>query len=150
MKRFLALFSIVVLMFTLAACDMSIATTYSATFTFLGTQDLLNPPHFGGVVISNHGAIMKTRSILKQIIEETDSCLTFEQLREMISIEYDQDTQVYTVCITAEEEQMAMDLAQAMVRIIPAELEKVTGSRYLVLLDPPKLTKNGPLKNLFS
>ena len=153
MKRFWALLCIMILMFTLSACGMNIGdrfTSYSATFTWLGLQDLLDQDSLSGVRASNLIPVIKARSILNPVIEETGMSLTYDQLYEMISMEFDRDTQIYTVCVTADEAQMAMDIAQALAEIAPARLEEVTGSSWLVVLDPPQLTTNTSLKNLFT
>ena len=159
MKRFLALACILVLTFTLSACGLDkimLPTTYKATSQLYVVVDLDLDDYSNNIQIARQltrdvSVILESRSVLDRVIEETGTTLSVEKLQDMISVENDSDTRIITVCITGDDDQLVMDIAQALVEIGPEIAKKVTGTDVLRVLAAPKLTTAKPSwKNLFS
>ena len=157
MKRFLALTCILVLTFTLSVCGLaalSAPTTYQATFTlYVAPQDYDDIDYNLAVsskVIRVVEYIITSRSVLDRVIEKTGTTLSVEELQDMISLENQSDSQFITVCVTAENDLLAMDIAEALAEIGP-EIVNCLDGLDVKLYHSPKLTTNKPSwKNLFS
>lgn len=150
MKRFMALTCILLLMLTLSACGTKFTTTYSATFTLMYTNHSDSDLSVSNQIITDMSYVITSRSVLQRVIDETAVPITVDQLSEMVSVEKTSETHIYTVCITADDAQLAMEFAQALTEIVPTFMAKSSDTDRFVVLDAPKLTTNGPLKSLFS
>ena len=159
MKRFLALICILILTFTLSACGLdalSAPTTYQATFQLYVVSQDFSLNDYNNIQVQQQlrkdvSVILKSRSVLNQVIEETGTTLSLEELQDMISVENDLDTRIITVCVTGDDDQLVMDIAQALVEIGPEIARIIMGTDVIRVWEAPTLTTIKPSwQNLFS
>lgn len=158
MKRFFALFCVVVLMLTLSACGLdalSAPTNYHATFELYAVSQDNDYIDYNNLTVASQlirdiSVILKGQAVLNRVIEETGITLSVEQLEKMISVENQSDSRVFTVCVTDKDGQLAMDIANALAKIAPERVNELIGSDVLKVLQFPELTTSSPWENLFS
>lgn len=157
MKRILSFVIALVLMLTLSACSAEFAdrfTTYTATFTML-------VPYSGDTLSSavpvccrqdsrqTCAYIIKTDYVLELVIEKTGVTLTASQIREMLSFESIEDTDMLEVSVTSDDRQQAIDIAQAIAEVMLEFIEEVVEGLNVQVVDTPTVTENFSIGKLF-
>ena len=159
MRKFFALVIALVLVLSLSACDINIEdrfTTYTATFTVyignpvtdtpsISSNDLAAHPRLTAVYINT----FKSDQVLEQVIAESSISLTTSQLREMLSVEPVEDTEILRISVVADDSRLARDLAQTIAEIAPEALSSIFVDSSVTIIDAPTVTANTSLWNLF-
>lgn len=160
MKRILSFVIALVLMLTLSACSAEFAdrfTTYTATFTVVvpnsgaNETDILSNLQIARLLrlTTTVASIIKMDSFLMVLIEKTGVSLTTSQLRERLSFESIEDTDMLEVSVTSDDRQQAIDIAQAIAEIMPEFIEEVVEGLNVQVVDTPTVTENFSIGKLF-
>lgn len=146
MKKFFAVLMVSVLIFALPGCGVSgLFRSYTATFSVYISRDTSDAPSISSkalapaqVLEESLVELIKTDTVLEAAIEKADSTLTAEALREMISIKSENNTEIFSVSVTSEDSQTALDLANALAEIMP-ELSEIVEGVSIKLVDSPSV-----------
>ena len=161
MKRILSFVIALVLMLTLSACSAEFAdrfTTYTATFTVVVPNPWLNATDnlssdldtcMSLRITTVCANIIENDAVLEPVIEKTGVTLTTSQLREMLSFESIEDTDMLTVSVTSDDRQQAIDIAQAIAEVAPEIIYEIINGVDVQIVDAPTVTENFSIGKLF-
>ena len=157
MKRFFALVAVAMLMLTLPGCSMFSPPTYTAIVSLYVSNNSNADTAFSSGdsavalrLVETYVNIIKSDHVLEQVIENTGAPLTCEQLRGMISAESVGETEIFKVSVTAEDPQVAVDLANAIVNVAQEEIPNIIAGSSLKIIDYATRAKvNKPKFSLF-
>lgn len=139
-----ALICLLVCMFALtpkyqASINMIVNTRQDTTTTF--TSDNFNSAKN---LISTYAVIIKSNTVLNEVIDTLDLDMTYGQLYGMVSVTSVDDTQIMKVAVTDTDAERAGEIAQTISEIVPDVLvEKVEAGSCKtvsdVIIDPNKV-----------
>lgn len=139
-----ALICLLVCMFALtpkyqASINMTVNTRQDTTTTF--TSDNFNSAKN---LISTYAVIIKSSTVLNEVIDTLDLDMTYGQLYGMVSVTSVDDTQIMKVAVTDTDAERAGEIAQTISEIVPDVLvEKVEAGSCKtvsdVIIDPNKV-----------
>lgn len=139
-----ALICLLVCMFVLtpkyqASINMIVNTRQDTTTTF--TSDNFNSAKN---LISTYAVIIKSSTVLNEVIDTLDLDMTYGQLYGMVSVTSVDDTQIMKVAVTDTDAERAGEIAQTISEIVPDVLvEKVEAGSCKtvsdVIIDPNKV-----------
>lgn len=139
-----ALICLLVCMFALtpkyqASINMIVNTRQDTTTTF--TSDNFNSAKN---LISTYAVIIKSSTVLNEVIDTLDLDMTYGQLYGMVSVTSVDDTQIMKVAVTDTDAERAGEIAQTISEIVPDVLvEKVEAGSCKtvsdVIIDPNKV-----------
>lgn len=149
MKKFFALLVVSVLIFTLPGCGAAgLFPSYTATFRVYISRNTSDAPSISSKDLAPAQALeeslavlIKTDTVLEAVIEKADSTLTAEALREMISIKSENNTEIFSVSVTADDSETALDIAKALSAVMPEKLSAIVEGVSIKLVDSPSVTR---------
>lgn len=102
-------------------------------------------------LVETYIVILNSRETLEEIIDESGVSYTYRQLGEMISASAVNDTEVFEVTVISEDPQEASDIANTVVKVLPARIKSIVDGSNAVRVDgaipimtpvSPNVTKN--------
>ena len=102
-------------------------------------------------LVETYIVILNSRETLEEIIDESGVSYTYSQLGEMISASAVNDTEVFEVTVTSKDPQEASDIANTIVKVLPARIKSIVDGSNAVRVDgaipimtpvSPNVTKN--------
>ena len=102
-------------------------------------------------LVDSYIVILNTRATLMEVIDYTGVSLTYKELREMISSESVNETEIFQVTVTSTDPQQAEQLANAIAYILPERIGTIIDGTSAEVVDPaivpskhssPSYTKN--------
>ena len=163
MKKSLALFCFVVLLVaTLTSCahkcdccecansNESELVTYTATATLyanyynkyedssISSSDLSAPVS----LINTIEAILRSDATMETVIRQSGCSLSSDQLSKMLTIQSVDDTQVFNVSVTAEDQQLAVAIVNTIAAILPEKVASIIDNVSIKLICAAETPKN--------
>lgn len=86
-------------------------------------------------LVDTYIVILESRETLEEIIKEADVSYTYEQLSEMLSASAVNNTEVFKVTVTSEDPQEASDIANTVLKVLPARIKAIVDGSNAVQVD---------------
>lgn len=100
-------------------------------------------------LLGTYQAILESDTVLEAAIEKLgDSSMSSEELRNMITIEIPEDTQVLSIGVTSEDPQQAQNIAETIASVAPKEIVRITKAGSVEIVDHAKLPEDAINNNL--
>lgn len=115
---------------TLAAVFFLVTPRYQSTVTMY----VSNGVYFEDMA-SSFSVILKTREMLLQLIQHTESSRTHEQLQGMIGVLAVENTDFFRVVVSSPDPYEAKSLAQAIGELLPERVEKIMVGTTVTVVD---------------
>lgn len=102
-------------------------------------------------LVKTYIVILNTRTTLNDVIEQSGVSYTYEELKEMISAESVNSTEIFSISVTSPDPQEAELLANAIVRVLPEKIASIVEGTSARIVDyavvpshrsSPSLSKN--------
>ena len=76
-------------------------------------------------LMETYSVILKSRTTLNEIIQETGIPFTYEQLRDMIKAETVGDTAIFKITVTASDPELSAHLANSIMEVLPNKIQTI-------------------------
>ena len=86
-------------------------------------------------LVDTYAEVVKSRRVLKQVIEELDLDLTYEQLSEKISVSAVNDTEIIKITVTDEDAKKAKNIANITAKYFTSEIVELYNLKNVNILD---------------
>lgn len=83
--------------------------------------------------------IVKSDTVLEEVVETTGLNLTVEEIKSMMSAEVVDETEMFRVSIVSPDPQMSADIANAIASVAPAEISKIIEGSNAKVIDYAKV-----------
>ena len=92
--------------------------------------------------------ILKTRATLNEVIEKENLDYTYEELSEKVSSETVNSTEVFSIRVTSNDPQEAMQIANAIAKILPQKISNVVDGSSVRVVDYAALPEEAVSPNV--
>jgi capsular polysaccharide biosynthesis protein len=76
-------------------------------------------------LMETYSVILKSRTTLNEIIQETGIPFTYEQLRDMITAETVGDTAIFKITVTASDPELSAHLCNSIMEVLPGKIQTI-------------------------
>ena len=83
----------------------------------------------------DYANIIKSRSVLKRVIDELELDVDFKQLGELVKVENPDSTHIIHIFVTCDDWEMARNIANAIMNVSVAQIYQVVGSSEPTVID---------------
>lgn len=90
-------------------------------------------------LVNTYVNIIESDTVLNKVIEETGLMLSAEQIRDMLTAEAVNDTEMFRVNITTGNPKMSADIANAIATVAPSEIAKIIEGSSAKVIDYAKV-----------
>lgn len=86
-------------------------------------------------LIKTYGAIIKSRSVLEEVISQTQCSYTCEQLQKMIQVEAVDGSQIMRVTVTTGDPQQSAQVANSIAQVLPLHITEIMKTTSIQVVD---------------
>ena len=86
-------------------------------------------------LVSNYRVIMKSHSILNQVINNLELSTTAEQLKKQVNVTTDDDTEIIRISVNSENADSAKDIANEIARVFSNDVAKYYSIKNVAIVD---------------
>lgn len=86
-------------------------------------------------LVDTYVAVLTSRTTLNEVIEQTGVSYTYEELKDMISTEAVDDTEVFEVTVTGADPEEAAEIANAIAQIAPDKIAEIVSGSSVKVID---------------
>lgn len=90
-------------------------------------------------LVNTYVNIIQSDTVLEKVIDESGFNLTAKDIRNMLSAESVDETEMFRVMITSPDPQMSADIANAIANVAPAEISKIIEGSSAKVIDYAKV-----------
>lgn len=91
-------------------------------------------------LVNSYVAIIESDTVLEKVISDSGFNLTAKDIREMLTAEPVEETEMFRVKITSPDPQMSADIANAVANVAPAEISKIIEGSSAKVIDYAKVS----------
>lgn len=99
-----------------------------------------------------YGEIIKSRSVLDEVIDKLDLNMDYEEVSKMINVSPVKDTQIMSITVQDTNPKRARDIANAIPKVFTKEVKRITKANSVEVIDhaitPQKPIKPNKLMNI--
>lgn len=88
-----------------------------------------------------YGQILSSNTFFKDVASQSDTGYTYDQIQNLTSISNVEETGILRVSVTHPVPQMACDLANTILQLAPAEIERIVVGGNATIIDPAEMPK---------
>lgn len=147
-KRILIILAVMVIGAIAAGAYTKLLVTpmYSATSTMLvltkeTTLSSLADLQIGSQLTQDYSMLLKTRTVMQDVVNNLDLNMTYQQLENSITINYPEDTRIMEITVTNPDPEMAKKIVDEVAQV---------GSQFIgdqMEVTPPKIVEKGEVPN---
>ena len=89
----------------------------------------------GENLISTYAVLLKNRTTLRQIVEETDVGTSLEELMSAISVSPIEDTAVFSVYVTTDDPEKSAIIANTIAKVLPLRVDEIIEGSSMKVVD---------------
>ena len=93
-------------------------------------------------LVNTYINILKSDSVLEEVVEKTGVSLSAAQVRGMLSAEAVEETEMFRISITSKNPQMSADVANAIAKIAPEKIAEIIEGSSAKVIDYARVPKN--------
>ena len=93
-------------------------------------------------LISNYRVIMKSHSILNQVVNNLDLNTTAEQLKKMVNVTTEDDTEIIRISVNSENAANARDVANEIARVFSNDVARYYSIKNVAIVDYAEVASN--------
>lgn len=93
-------------------------------------------------LISNYRVIMKSHSILNQVINNLDLNMTTDELKKMVNVTTEDDTEIIRISVNGADKEIAKDVANEIARVFSNDVAKYYSIKNVAIVDYAEVSNN--------
>ena len=93
-------------------------------------------------LISNYRVIMKSHSILNQVINNLDLNMTTDELKKLVSITTEDDTEIIRISVNSEDKNVSKDVANEIARVFSNDVARYYSIKNVAIVDYAEVANN--------
>ena len=93
-------------------------------------------------LISNYRVIMKSHSILNQVINNLDLNISAEQLKKQVNVTTEDDTEIIRISVNSENSENARDVANEIARVFSNDVARYYSIKNVAIVDYAEVASN--------
>ncbi len=93
-------------------------------------------------LISNYRVIMKSHSILNQVINNLNLNMTTEELKKMVNITTEDDTEIIRISVNGTDKEIAKDVANEIARVFSNDVARYYSIKNVAIVDYAEVSNN--------
>ena len=93
-------------------------------------------------LISNYRVIMKSHSILNQVINNLDLNMTTDELKKMVNVTTEDDTEIIRISVNGADKEIAKDVANEIARVFSNDVARYYSIKNVAIVDYAEVANN--------
>ena len=93
-------------------------------------------------LISNYRVIMKSHSILNQVINNLNLNMTTDELKKMVNITTEDDTEIIRISVNGTDKEIAKDVANEIARVFSNDVARYYSIKNVAIVDYAEVSNN--------
>ena len=93
-------------------------------------------------LISNYRVIMKSHSILNQVINNLDLNMTTDELKKMVNVTTEDDTEIIRISVDGADKEVAKDVANEIARVFSNDVARYYSIKNVAIVDYAEVSNN--------
>ena len=93
-------------------------------------------------LISNYRVIMKSHSILNQVINNLDLNMTTDELKKMVNVTTEDDTEIIRISVNCADKEVAKDVANEIARVFSNDVARYYSIKNVAIVDYAEVSNN--------
>ena len=93
-------------------------------------------------LISNYRVIMKSHSILNQVINNLDLNMTTDELKKMVNVTTEDDTEIIRISVNGADKEVAKDVANEIARVFSNDVARYYSIKNVAIVDYAEVSNN--------
>ena len=93
-------------------------------------------------LISNYRVIMKSHSILNQVINNLNLNMTTDELKKMVNVTTEDDTEIIRISVNGTDKEIAKDVANEIARVFSNDVARYYSIKNVAIVDYAEVSNN--------